>query len=202
MASIKLKHSGGNSVIIAAPDSNPASDRTLKLPSNADGEILTTTNPISGTTVQRVQTTTHTRTDTTSTTFVSTAHTVTITPIFANSKILVNFSTIVNTNGTNHRAIVDVYRSIAGATATGIAPVGSGQTVGANNNSGFFGGIRADNSRLQAPTTINYLDSPSYSLGNSIVYTLHIRSSNGSVVEVPSTSNEEPCINMVTEIAA
>ena len=43
MSSIKLKHSGGNGVIIAAPDSNPASDRTLKLPSNADGTILTTT---------------------------------------------------------------------------------------------------------------------------------------------------------------
>jgi len=43
MSQIKLKHSGGNSVIIAAPDSNPASDRTLKLPSNADGNILTST---------------------------------------------------------------------------------------------------------------------------------------------------------------
>ena len=41
MSQIKLKHSGGNSVIIAAPDSNPASDRTLKLPGGADGEILT-----------------------------------------------------------------------------------------------------------------------------------------------------------------
>ena len=43
MSSIKLKHSGGNGVIIAAPSSNPASDRTLKLPSNADGTVLTTT---------------------------------------------------------------------------------------------------------------------------------------------------------------
>ena len=42
MSQIKLKHSGGNSVIIAAPDSNPASDRTLKLPSDGDGTILTT----------------------------------------------------------------------------------------------------------------------------------------------------------------
>mgnify|MGYP003109820480 CR=1 FL=1 len=40
--SIKLKHSGGNGVIIAAPSSNPASDRTLTVPSNADGTILTT----------------------------------------------------------------------------------------------------------------------------------------------------------------
>ena len=43
MSSIKLKHSGGNGVIIAAPSSNPASDRTLTVPSNADGTILTTT---------------------------------------------------------------------------------------------------------------------------------------------------------------
>ena len=36
MSQIKLKHSGGNSVIIAAPNSNPSSDVTLKLP-NQDG---------------------------------------------------------------------------------------------------------------------------------------------------------------------
>ena len=42
MSQIKLLHSGGNGVIISAPDSNPASDRTLKLPSDGDGTILTT----------------------------------------------------------------------------------------------------------------------------------------------------------------
>ena len=36
MSQIKLKHSGGNSVIIAAPSSNPSSDVTLKLP-QSDG---------------------------------------------------------------------------------------------------------------------------------------------------------------------
>ena len=36
MSQIKLKHSGGNGVIIAAPSSNPASDVTFILP-NADG---------------------------------------------------------------------------------------------------------------------------------------------------------------------
>ena len=30
--SIKLKHASGNGVIIAAPSSNPAADRTLTLP--------------------------------------------------------------------------------------------------------------------------------------------------------------------------
>ena len=36
MSSLKLLHSGGNGVIIAAPSSNPASNITFKLP-NADG---------------------------------------------------------------------------------------------------------------------------------------------------------------------
>jgi hypothetical protein len=49
MSSIKLKHSGGNSVIIAAPSSNPASDRTLTLPSNADGTILTSQSSLDST---------------------------------------------------------------------------------------------------------------------------------------------------------
>ena len=46
MSQIKLLHSGGNGVIISAPDSNPASDRTLKLPSDGDGTILTTNSPV------------------------------------------------------------------------------------------------------------------------------------------------------------
>ena len=41
MSQIKLLHSGGNGVILAAPDSNPASDRTLKLPGNADSTVDT-----------------------------------------------------------------------------------------------------------------------------------------------------------------
>ena len=40
MASIKLKHTGGNGVIIAAPTSNPASDKTLTLPSDVDGTVV------------------------------------------------------------------------------------------------------------------------------------------------------------------
>ena len=41
MSQIKLLHSGGNGVILAAPDNNPASDRTLKLLGDADGTIAT-----------------------------------------------------------------------------------------------------------------------------------------------------------------
>ena len=46
MSQIKLLHSGGNGVSIVAPDSNPASDRTLKLPSDGDGTILTTNSSV------------------------------------------------------------------------------------------------------------------------------------------------------------
>ena len=36
MSNIKLVHSGGNSVSLTVPDSNPAANRTFKLP-GADG---------------------------------------------------------------------------------------------------------------------------------------------------------------------
>ena len=49
--SIKLKHASGNGVIIAAPSSNPASDKTITLPSDESGQIITSER--SGTTLQR-----------------------------------------------------------------------------------------------------------------------------------------------------
>jgi len=49
MSQIKLVHSGGNGVIISAPSSNPAANRTLTLPGDADGSILTST---SGSSIQ------------------------------------------------------------------------------------------------------------------------------------------------------
>ena len=55
MSQIKLLHSGGNGVSIVAPDSNPTSDRTLKLPSDGDGTILTT-NSATGKILQVVST--------------------------------------------------------------------------------------------------------------------------------------------------
>jgi hypothetical protein len=91
MSSIKLKHSGGNSVIIAAPSSNPASDRTITVPSNADGTILTTTNPKAGNIIQAVSTTKSDSFSSSSTTsFVDvTGLSVSITPTSTSSKILV-----------------------------------------------------------------------------------------------------------------
>jgi hypothetical protein len=89
MSSIKLKHSGGNSVIIAAPSSNPASDRTITLPTTADGTLLTTTNPKSGTIVQTVYVTGETDLASQNTSFTETPVTGSITPESSSSKIIV-----------------------------------------------------------------------------------------------------------------
>ena len=152
--------------------------------------------------VQVVQNVTNTRLATNSTTYVASDHLVTITPQLAGSKILINFSGCVNSNGSNFRAFVDIYRSINGGTFTGIAPVGTDQTVGGSSSEGFVGAIRADSSRVQCPTTIVFLDSPSYSVGNAIVYKLYGRSSNsGQTIEIPATIQSDPWINMATEIA-
>ena len=94
MSSIKLKHASGNAVSIAAPESNPASDRTLYVPSNANGTILTNTTP--GCILQVVQ---HHKSDTastSSTSFVDTGISAAITPSSTSSKILVTYDVYIS----------------------------------------------------------------------------------------------------------
>ena len=93
MSNIKLVHSGGNSVSITAPDSNPASNRTLKLPSDADGTIVTTGSPAppaAGTIIQVLHMTT--TTDVTANdhnTWVDSGLTQAITMSSASNKVLI-----------------------------------------------------------------------------------------------------------------
>ena len=93
MSSIKLPHASGNSVSIAAPQSNPASDRTLYLPSNADGTVLSNTTP--GCILQVVQTVDTTGVTTiTSTSYVDAGSlSVNITPVSSSNKILIMATT-------------------------------------------------------------------------------------------------------------
>ena len=107
MSQIKLLHSGGNGVILAAPDSNPASDRTLKLPSDGDGTILTTNSP-TGKLLQVVSTT---KTDTFSTNTLATEEDITgmsatITPSTSTSKILVTASLNYGGYANNYAGII------------------------------------------------------------------------------------------------
>ena len=70
MSQIKLKHSGGNGVIIAAPSSNPAADRTLLLPGDGDSTIDTLGR--AGNFLQVVQESTTTQVTNTTTTYSDT----------------------------------------------------------------------------------------------------------------------------------
>lgn len=90
MSEIKFLHSGGNGVTISAPSSNPAADRTLTLPGDADGTILTS-NSATGKVLQIQETV---KSDTTSANLENTwqdisGMSVSITPASASNKILV-----------------------------------------------------------------------------------------------------------------
>jgi hypothetical protein len=183
MSQIKLLHSGGNGVIIAAPDSNPASDRTLKLPSNADGTILTTTSPKAGNIIQVVSTT---KTDTASASVSRTSDwvghglSVSITPSSSSNKILI-FGQVTVGSDINDGISLSIFKAgseIAGATGDA-ASSRQRQTAGAEMDYNF------------AVTTIpfHYLDTaggtssityqPALNISNSGSYTIYLnRTSN------------------------
>ena len=117
MSQIKLLHSGGNGVSIVAPDSNPASDRTLKLPSDGDGTILTTNSSV-GKILQVLQvkkTDVFTTTNTTS----SGTHpwgndvsglSLNITMTNASNKVLAILNGTISNSATNYYTYLYLYR--------------------------------------------------------------------------------------------
>jgi|9_EtaG_2_1085328.scaffolds.fasta_scaffold00513_5 hypothetical protein len=193
MSQIKLKHSGGNSVIIAAPDSNPASDRTLKLPSNADGTVLTTTNPRSGAIIQ-VQTTqdvTSAAVNCAQNVFTNLSSiNVSITPVFASSKILISGFMTGEGNKKDISWTFKMMRSVAGGSDQDVlrgTPSGNRISCMGAFPTGHF---NEDND--STPITVsfaNLLDSPSYSVGQAIVYKMFINCINsGAVWSINSTN--------------
>ena len=154
MSSIKLKHSGGNSVIIAAPSSNPASDRTITLPATADGTLLTTTNPKSGNIIQVVQTV---KTDkftvsaNSSSFFDITGLSVNITMSSASNKVLVFFT--ASWTGTNGQR--GSFRLRRGST-----DIGLGDARGSRTRA-FFGSIQTSSDNQCMPVAGQFLDTPS-----------------------------------------
>ena len=155
MSQIKLKHSGGNSVIIAAPDSNPASDRTLKLPSNADGTVLTTTNPKAGNIIQVVSTT---KTDTFShnsqTPTLITGLTATITPSSSSNKVKISVDISCSPSNSGYTCWFFLYKNgseISGATGD----------AGLSNQDRAFKSCRGADSNTPLNVSGVYLDSPS-----------------------------------------
>ena len=152
----------------------------------------------SGSVIQVVQRydSSFTRNANSTSTYAATAHFVEITPTAAGSKILVNISGACNNNGAGNTIYMDIYRSINGGSYASISPNGSSvPTAGFTLNKG-------DQSRNEIPMNIQYLDTPSYSLGNAIIYKLYIRNNGSGSVEVPSNPGGEPVICIAKEIAA
>jgi len=130
MSSIKLKHSGGNSVSIAAPSSNPASNRTITVPSTADGTMLTTTNPKAGNILQVVSTT---KTDTFTTTAYQTFTDIT------------GLSASITTTGSN-KVLLQGVLSISGSADT-YAVARLVRTTGGSDTAIFIGDASSNRSR-------------------------------------------------------
>ena len=151
MSQIKLLHSGGNGVILAAPTSNPAADRTLTLPGDADGTIATTAT--AGKILQVIQAVKKNRQTINSTTLVDIAGmSVTITPSSSSNKVLVNYSLVVFSN-----AVYYALRLLRNSDSTIF--VGDENPSATSQNRASFGSY--DSSYVIADTIAqSFLDSP------------------------------------------
>ena len=173
MSQIKLLHSGGNGVVIAAPDSNPASDRTLKLPSNADGTVLTTTNPKTGNIIQVVHTiksngfSVSASTDNFSDV---TGLSALITPASSSNKILIHFQTSYSANVGQRGS----FRLLRDSTV-----INAANADGQNTNQTIFPAlVIRDNTSMSIPVAGSFLDNPSTT--SAVTYKLQVGAESGA----------------------
>ena len=170
MSSIKLKHSGGNSVSIAAPTSNPSADRTLLLPGNANSTIDTLNRAGNILQVQHNFVTDQMGFATSSTSYVTHSNlpTLSITPTRSTSKIYV--SSYIGMQWDNTDQVENtIYRIISGGATTDLS---GGNTYGLV----FKGGATTE----YGYAGVQFVDSPSTT--SQVTYTWYARSEFGSSV--------------------
>tara|TARA_Y100001960_G_scaffold26316_1_gene23211 strand:+ start:144 stop:752 length:609 start_codon:yes stop_codon:yes gene_type:complete len=196
MSQIKLKHSGGNSVIIAAPDSNPASDRTLKLPSDGDGTILTTNSSV-GKILQVKQAVKSDRQTIQSTTLVDiTGMSVSITPSSTSNKILVDYSLVVFANAQYY-----TMRLLRGSDSTIF--IGDQNANATSQSRGAFGTYQA--SYVNAMTVAQkFLDSPNTTSATTYKLQAHCPYDSSYIIGINSAVNQDNytymtnCVSSIT----
>ena len=197
MSQIKLLHSGGNGVSIVAPDNNPASDRTLKLPSDADGTILTTNSSV-GKILQVVHSSFSTETSIISTSFTDTGLTATITPSSASNKILVIVSSNLQFSRGQASASggMKVIRLVSGGSDVSIYEAQPSNPTLGNQMNGHGSGIF---SRMNA--CVNVEDSPNTT--SSIAYRVQAAAETTSNSgRVTAQEEDTPSHMTLMEIAA
>ena len=170
-AKIKLNAaSGGGSFSLQAPSSS-SNNRVMTLPDTADGTILTTTNPKSKSVIQVETSTKNDTFTTTSSSFVDiTGMSRTITPSVASSKILILTTLHVGANDSGYPA----FALLRGSTILADGDYGTGSRTACT-----FGHY------LPSQTTTNmvahhFLDTPSYSLGDTLTYKIQVLSAYNS----------------------
>ena len=194
MSSLKLLHSGGNGVIISAPSSNPASNRTITVPGNADGEMLTTTNPKTGNIIQVKQAVKDDTATTSSSTFADVSGlSVSITPASASNKILVSFNGYFSGTANSFIGFKILRDSTAlglGTEATGNQTNVSAAVVNLNASSSAYGLVNS---------SFEFLDTPSST--SSLTYKLQwasVFSSYAVYINRPLVTSENRAMEMYT----
>ena len=178
MSSIKLKHSGGNSVSISAPTSNPSSDLTLLLPSNANSTIDTLNRAGN---ILQVQHNFNAATGggfaTSSTSYVTDAAlpTASITPTLATSKVMI-IAYIGMQHDNSGQVENTIYRIISGGATTDLS---GGNTYGLV----FKGGTNPE----WGYAGVQFVDSPSTT--SQVTYTWYSRSEGGQTVTPRHTAS-------------
>tara|TARA_B100000085_G_scaffold247257_1_gene241501 strand:+ start:13123 stop:13728 length:606 start_codon:yes stop_codon:yes gene_type:complete len=179
MSQIKLLHSGGNGVIISAPDSNPASDRTLKLPSDVNSTIDTLNR--AGNILQVVSVT---KTDTFSTASTSqvdiTGYSVDITPSSSSNKILISGTLMAGLSTT----IAYGMRFYLMRDSTAIC---IGDTAG-NRSRCTFGTQGVYNTDTTHPFSFEFLDSPSTT--STVTYKIQVQSESPMTIYINRSAGE------------
>ena len=175
MSQIKILHSGGNGVSIVAPDSNPASDRVLKLPSDGDGTILTTNSSVG----KILQVDALNVTATSSSAFSNgslsdTPLTLTMTSTALNSKFLISATINGEANVEDH-SVGFVLRRVIGGSGTSInvgTASGARSVITVMKAVGYHGN---DQDSTPSTTVMSpYLDAPNQASGTAITYKLDI----------------------------
>ena len=159
---------GTGTVTLLAPVTS--TNRTLTLP-DVTGTVALQGGAGVGKVLQVVQGTTTTVTTTTSASFVATNLTVSITPTYATSKILVTVTGPIDSSATSSQANGSIFRN-------GVTNLGG---------AAGFTNIFSNSGRLISSLAMTFLDSPATTSSTS--YTVYINGSAGASIGFPQGTN-------------
>jgi len=190
MSSVIISGDTSGAITLAAPA--VSGTNTITLPAST-GTVLTTGSPQSGGVIQVVNATYGTSSSTTSTSFVDTGLTVSITPKFATSKILVLVSAQWQTYpSANSRDSGGAFQLVRGSTG-----IWSPNTLSVYLDVQLAVGVQINMSNLWS---LQYLDSPATT--SSTTYKLQYYAESGRTFLINQTGTSAPASIILMEIAA